>query len=78
MRSEYFYTVSVDNDANEEWVEIHRGQDLDVAERAYKDYKFADGDSRLHLTRYEKTWRYEGQQTPDINPTPKTLKERFY
>jgi hypothetical protein len=77
MRTEYTYTVSVDNENNEEWVDLYNGKDLTAAETSYNEYKFIEGDQRLQLSQYELTWRYEGQKVPDRDPTPKTLKERY-
>lgn len=78
MKSAYTYTVTVDNINNDEEVAIYEGDDLAVAEAAYDDYKFAEGDQRKQLCRYELSYQYEGQVAPDYNPTPTTLKERYH
>ena len=76
MRTEYQYFVDVENDNNDEFVNIHKGDDMDAAKQAYKEYKFQDGDTRVQLSRCELIWRYEEQKTPDTD-LPRLLEERY-
>jgi len=77
MKTDYKYTVTLDNENNDEWVYLYSGTDLAEAEKTYDEYKFIEGDQRLQLDRYGMTWRYEGQKTPDIDAVPNILKERY-
>jgi hypothetical protein len=76
MKSEYKYVVEIDNENNDDWIRLYSGFDLQEAEKFFNDYKFVEGDNKLHLDRIEIMWRYEGQKVPDVN-LPKTLMERY-